>query len=515
MSSALGDTPPDTPPPPGPHSLRVEGQKLIFTPPVAGPVLEKPTDVNTNITLCLLRSMRSRARHVPVLPDDSVIITPPRAKKPRKKAHPALQPRPISPPLKLGVKTPAPSLDETTTAPSPDVTRASGTTASQRDTPGMRGGARQAPCANGELPPRADRQDDLPAPVITADCMAESAAAKPTGKKCAVSAKKERLGKLKDKASDAPSLDALAEVLQETIAAMQLLGGALTKPLYELLEEIQTHESRESFSSVVTRAVSSPVKALTVHVEAQQRAIQSLTKTVESFKNAPILAAHACGHGSFAKAAAASPSPPKPKPLPLPNPSDERLLVHFNGQVPPFLALPYPDILTTLNESLGRLGLPLLLYMQKQLESGIFIVPHNKNDLRVLTERWKDWGPSILPGGRVAPVATHCFLQVDGVPFAGAGTLEELCREFEERNPQLGPMAGTPTWVNKPPSEAAAAAVAGAGRKPPRAGSLFIRLQSRDMVDKAIAGGHVILAGTVPAVGRGFPHLRVVRCRAV
>ncbi|KAJ7201018.1 hypothetical protein GGX14DRAFT_571592 [Mycena pura] len=377
----------------------------------------------------------------------------------------------------------------------------------------MRGGARQAPCANGELPPRADRQDDLPAPVITADYVGESAAAKPTGKKHTVSAKKERFGILKDRASEASSLDALAEVLQETIAAMRLLCGAPTKPLYELLEEIQTRlsnhheypcadESRESFSSVVTRAVASPVKALTAQVEAQQRAIQSLTKSVESVKNAPILAAQACGHGSFAKAAAAPPSPTKPKPPPLPNPSDERLLVRFDGQVPPILAMPYPDILATLNKSLARLGLPLLLYTQKQSESGIFIVPHTKNDLKVLTECWKDWGPAILPGGRVVPVATHCFLQVDGVPFAGAGTLEELGREFEERNTHLGPVVGTPTWVNKPPSEAKAAAMAAAGRKPPRAGSLFIRLQSRDMVDKAVAGGRVILAGTVPAVVR-------------
>ncbi|KAJ7430955.1 hypothetical protein B0H11DRAFT_2262773 [Mycena galericulata] len=49
----------------------------------------------------------------------------------------------------------------------------------------------------------------------------------------------------------------------------------------------------------------------------------------------------------------------------------------------------------------------------------------------------------------------------------------------EERNPQLGRVVGTPTWVNKPPSEARAAAIAASGRKPPRAGSLFIRLEDR------------------------------------
>ncbi|KAJ7440667.1 hypothetical protein B0H11DRAFT_2216941 [Mycena galericulata] len=82
----------------------------------------------------------------------------------------------------------------------------------------------------------------------------------------------------------------------------------------------------------------------------------------------------------------------------------------------------------------------------------------------------------------------------------------------EERNPQLGRVVGTPTWVNKPPSEARAAAIAASGRKPPRAGSLFIRLEDRGMVDKAVAGKRVILAGMAPAVGRGFPHLCVVQC---
>ncbi|KAJ7605222.1 Endonuclease/exonuclease/phosphatase [Mycena rosella] len=213
----------------------------------------------------------------------------------------------------------------------------------------------------------------------------------------------------------------------------------------------------------------------------------------------------------FAKAAA-SPPQPKPKPPPLPNPSDECLLVRFDGQVPPLLGLPYPDILAKINESLAPLGLPLLMYTQKQSESSIFVVPHSKDDLRILTERWDIWAPSVFPGGRIAPVATHCFIQVNGVVFSGAGSLEELGREFELRNPQLGPVVGTPAWVNKPPSEAKAAAMVVAGRTPPKAGSLFVRLSSRDMVDKAVASGRVVLAGTAPAVGRGFPHLRVVQC---
>ncbi|KAJ7030555.1 hypothetical protein C8F04DRAFT_1263855 [Mycena alexandri] len=56
------------------------------------------------------------------------------------------------------------------------------------------------------------------------------------------------------------------------------------------------------------------------------------------------------------------------------------------------------------------------------------------------------------------------------------------------------------------------ASIAGRGHKPPTAGSLFIRLQSREFVDRAVAVGRVILVGMAPTVQRGFPHLRVRQC---
>ncbi|KAJ7855814.1 hypothetical protein B0H13DRAFT_2357655 [Mycena leptocephala] len=332
------------------------------------------------------------------------------------------------------------------------------------------------------------------------------------------SAKKQAYLDLHGRAETAPSLVELAQVLKDTVTTMRLhVSSAPTIPCFQVLEEIVERvtnhhefpvedESRESFSVVVSWAVSSPVKALSSQVEAQHHAIVSLTKTVESLKNAPVLAATPGPSPSLSYAHAAAAANPKPKPPPLPKPSEERILVRFDGPVPPLLSLPYHEILTTVNGVLAPLGLPTLAYTQKQSDTSLFIVPQSKEGVSVLTERWKDWAPSVLPGGHIAPLATHCFLQVDGIPFAGAGSPDELKREFEERNPSLGLVVGTPTWVNKPPSEARAAA----GRKPPRAGSLFIRLQSRDMVDKAVAGGRVVLAGTAPAVGRGFPHLRVV-----
>jgi hypothetical protein len=335
-------------------------------------------------------------------------------------------------------------------------------------------------------------------------------------------AKKEKYLALRSRAASAPSLDELAVVLGETVATMKLYSAsAPTKPcldlLQEILERLTNHheypcadESRESFSSVVSRAVSTPVKNLAAQVDAQHRAIQNLSKSVESLKNAPVLSASPSTSPSYAKVVMST--TPKLKPPPLPNPSDERILVRFDGPVPPIFHLPYHQIIGELNAFLTLLGLPILAYAQKQSESSLFIIPHSKEGVAALTGRWNEWAPGILPGGRIAPVATHCFLQVDGIPFASASSLEDLKKEFEERNPALGSVVGTPTWVNRPPSEAKIAAMAAAGRKPPKAGSLFIRLESRELVDHAVATGHVVLAGMAPAVGRGFPHLRVVQC---
>jgi hypothetical protein len=68
---------------------------------------------------------------------------------------------------------------------------------------------------------------------------------------------------------------------------MRTFPGTPIKAFFELLDEIHerlaahhefpsTDESAESFSSIVSRSVVTPVKTLTAQVEAQQRAIQSL-----------------------------------------------------------------------------------------------------------------------------------------------------------------------------------------------------------------------------------------------
>ncbi|KAJ7216489.1 hypothetical protein GGX14DRAFT_562049 [Mycena pura] len=456
------------------------------------------SDIAANVTI---RQRSRKRRAVPPLPEDATVITPPRKQSKNGTNEDASSP-PTSP------HRPAPSIRiETRETRSksakastklPDVTMDPGTRVERSDAHGKRGGTHQAPLAQDEFPPRADRQDSLPAPVVTADAPVRKPADKATGRK-RDSAKKDKYVELEHAAEKAQTFDALAGTFAEMVTTMKLYKAAPTKELLSLLDCIQDRltnhhafpredETHESFSTVLSRSVSSPVASLTVQVDAQQRAIQSLTKT-------PHL-----------------PHPRNANHPPLPNPSDERILVRFHGAVPPILSLPYPEILSRINARLTELHLPALMYTQKHSDTGIFIVPATKAALQTLSDKWNDWAPSVLPGGSIAPVATHCFLQVDGIPFAGAGTLDELRREFEERNPQLGRVVGMPTWVNKPPSEARAAAIAASGRKPPRAGSLFIRLENRGMVDKAVAGQRVILAGTAPAVGRGFPHLRVVQC---
>ncbi|KAJ7468885.1 hypothetical protein B0H11DRAFT_2238749 [Mycena galericulata] len=209
---------------------------------------------------------------------------------------------------------------------------------------GPGGGARQVPLVQDELPPRVDRQEIEPAPVNASDYQEIPPADKPTGKK-RDSAKRERYLELTQLAVDALSLDDLADVLRTTVATMRLYSSsAPTKPCFDLLDEILTrlsnhHEfpsagdSPASFSSVVSRSVVSPVKALTDKVEAQHHAIQALSKSVENLKNAPMLSPSTSTTPSYAYVAATLPQP-KPKLPPLPNPSDERILVRFDGPTP-------------------------------------------------------------------------------------------------------------------------------------------------------------------------------------
>ncbi|KAJ7152595.1 hypothetical protein C8R43DRAFT_1127060 [Mycena crocata] len=384
------------------------------------------------------------------------------------------------------------------------------------------------PSALDESPPRADRQENLPAPVDTSDAPDRATAGKAEKKKnpkTRDSAKKERYDVLKGKAADAGGLDELARIFKETVDTMKLFSSSSpTKACFQLLDELverlsnhhefpSADESRESFGSILSRSVSSPVKDLSAQVEANNRVIQSLTKSLETLKNAPITppSPHPSAAPSYAQKAASLPST-KTKPPPLPNPEDERMLVRFNGPTPSILGLTYPQILSELNAHLASLGLPPVVYTQKQSATSIFVVPKTKADLGILTKRWDMWAPGIFPGAHMAPASTYCYIQIDGIPFATAGNLEEIKDDLEQGNPSLGKVVSPLMWVNKPPSEARISAIVASGRTPPTAGSLFVRLQSRDMVDRAILRKRVVLAGAAPVVDRGYPNLKTVLC---
>ncbi|KAJ7141411.1 hypothetical protein C8R44DRAFT_246111 [Mycena epipterygia] len=230
--------------------------------------------------------------------------------------------------------------------------------------------------------------------------------------------------------------------------------------------------------------------------------IQSLTKTLEGLKKTPRTPTYA---------QAPIMPPLKPRLPPLPKPADERILVRFNGPVPPIFSLTYPQILEQLNTTLASLGLPTVLSTHKTPQWSIFVFPKTKDDLRVLVDNWETWGPLVFPGGRTAELSPPSFLQVNGVPFATAGSREEIGREFMKLNPQYGPIVGLPTWMNKPPNEAKVAAMIASGQTVPTAGSLLIRLQGQ-MVEQAVADGGIALADSTFAVTRGFPHLRIIQC---
>ncbi|KAJ7872741.1 hypothetical protein B0H13DRAFT_1895252 [Mycena leptocephala] len=170
-------------------------------------------------------------------------------------------------------------------------------------------------------------------------------------------------------------------------------------------------------------------------------------------------ALYAAALGSATPLPSRTPPTPKPKPPPLPSPVDERLLVRFDGDTPSILAAPYPEILRLVNAHLHSLSLPGLLYAQRQNSSSLFIVPASKADVDILAKEWSRWSPGIFPGARIAPIAVHSHLQVDGILFSDVGDMKDLKREFEAKNPDLGKVVGLPTWVNRPPSESQIAAM--------------------------------------------------------
>ncbi|KAJ6450734.1 hypothetical protein C8R47DRAFT_1084333 [Mycena vitilis] len=267
-----------------------------------------------NVTL---RRPHSRRVVEPIPENARVVSSPKNSQQPTPRTTPS--PHRPGPQIRVLVdsKTTSAAKAAVSTTP-PEVTPVPGTprASTRSGGRGMRGGAHQALNASGK--------------------------AKPAGKRPRDTAKKERLERLGDQVVETVNFDGLAGVLRETIDVFRAHNASLTRAGYRVLEEIHQrlvdhHElssasdDSTTFSSVVTRAVVTPIKALAASVEAHQRAIQSLTKSVESLKNAPLASLSTSPSATSYTKAVASPPPPRQKEPPLPRGPSQRILVRFNG----------------------------------------------------------------------------------------------------------------------------------------------------------------------------------------
>ncbi|KAJ6545051.1 hypothetical protein DFH09DRAFT_1088253 [Mycena vulgaris] len=255
---------------------------------------------------------------------------------------------------------------------------------------------------------------------------------------------------------DVAMLDEMASTFGDLVNLMRdYQTSAPTAACFDVLDTFRAHleghhefpseaEIADSFGALLTKSVSAPIQIMSAQLQSHQKALQSLSK-------------------SYATAASGTVDiPPKPCAKPraasLPSLLDEHILVCCDGEIASLLQLPYHKMIPELNVLLARLSLPSVAYALHLNASSVFLMPDSKAAALTLVKSWDRWDA------------------VDGIPFAAAGNLDEIAREFEARNNQLGTVVGSPTWVNRPPSEAMIAAVAAAGKKL-RGGASFSLVQ--------------------------------------
>ncbi|KAJ7058634.1 hypothetical protein C8F01DRAFT_1255783 [Mycena amicta] len=228
-------------------------------------------------------------------------------------------------------------------------------------------------------------------------------------------------------------------------------------------------ESPESFSAILTKSVAAPMQILAGQLQAQHKAIQSLTKSMDSSKNAG-----SPTYASVTAAPAQTPTKPTPTPsVPITSTPDKRILIRCDGDLSPILSRPFHEIVKHVNAVLAPLDLPQIACVSRTKDGGLFLVPDAAECAKILTSSWSNWGPTLFPTACIIPPSVHSHIQLDGIVHAAAPNLEEIALELNERYPQLGPVVGLPVWVNKPPSEAQIASTRSAGGKPRTAGSIW------------------------------------------
>ncbi|KAJ7731748.1 hypothetical protein B0H16DRAFT_1772486 [Mycena metata] len=468
---------------------------------------------------------RRSPRHVnttllePVLPHDASLVSPPCPAKPkgrpRKENNHRIAPQ-VQVTATVGSGASRKKVDVLPTPNAEDTTPQKVTAAPRADlvgsgTRGKRGGAVE------ELPPPLRGREVPPsAPPIT---LSTPTPVQPEPSSTPKLEKKATFLACKDRATAAASLDDLAATFRDLISLMHdYRKSGMTTECFHALDAIQEQldqahefpsdaESPESFSPILTKAVAAPIQLMSAQLQAQHKALQSLAKSVDAVK--------APRTESYAAAAAAphsSPPPPSPKTVPITSTPDARILLRCDGEKPMTFTLPYHELVADVNLILGPLDLPRITCALRTKDGGIFLVSESKEAVQSLVDSWMCWGPVSFPGARIVLLATYSHIQLDGILHAAAPDVNILAKEFSERYPELGPVVGSPTWVNNPPSEVQISATLSSGRKPRTAGSIFVRLASREKVDLAVSLGRLRLAGSAPTVSRGFPHLRVTQC---
>ncbi|KAJ7455444.1 hypothetical protein FB451DRAFT_1407761 [Mycena latifolia] len=138
----------------------------------------------------------------------------------------------------------------------------------------------------------------------------------------------------------------------------------------------RTPENSDSYSALLTKAVTMHIQTIEAELLQHHKALQSLSKSVERIK--PSLALGATSFAVATTTPALNQPPPKPKTQPLPLPSDERHLVRCDGVPLEIFGLPYQQIIARTNVGLENLALHKVLYASRLNASSIFLVPEFK-----------------------------------------------------------------------------------------------------------------------------------------
>ncbi|KAJ7831939.1 hypothetical protein B0H14DRAFT_2592364 [Mycena olivaceomarginata] len=161
---------------------------------------------------------------------------------------------------------------------------------------------------------------------------------------------------LRDRANAAGSMDDIATTFRDLVSLMRdYRKTGPTAACFESLNAVHARleaahefprdaESPESFSAILTKSVAAPLQA-------QHKALQSLTKSIESAKSPR--------PDTYAAATAATFQPPQlsPKTVPVTSTPEERILLRCNGETPPIFTLPFHELVP--QPSLVTLAPPL------------------------------------------------------------------------------------------------------------------------------------------------------------